>query len=371
MKLAIIGASAGQLPLCKKTKEIGVKTICFAWEKDAVCKPYVDKFYPISVLEKDEILEICKKEDIDGVVSNASELLVEIAAYLSEELNLQGNSYDIIRCIKDKSYSRELSQSIPELNTVRFKIYKSGEFPNFYPCIVKPTIGASKKGVHFVNNKNDFISAISSIEKTTNSDILIEEYIEGVEVSVESISNNGKHYVLQITDKVNSGPPNFVELEHHQPSSLNDIATRKINTVIQELLGKVNFKNGASHIELKITPENDVFLIEINPRGGGDEISNQLVYLSTGYDYLKGMIEVALDKFKEPILENKCYSGIYYLCKQTEYLQSFFEESESKPWLIQKVITDKQLKVATGNYDRNGFFIYQSNKKIQQKDITK
>lgn len=371
MKLAIIGASTGQLPLCLKAKEMGIETICFAWEKGAVCKPYVDRFYPISVLEREKILEVCKKERIDGVVSNASELLVEIAAFISEGLNLQGNSYKNIQSIKDKSYIRKLSHSIRELSTVRFKKYKSGVLPTFYPCIVKPTIGASKKGVHFIKNKDDFILAISSIEKTTNSDILIEEYIEGIEVSVESISYNGKHYVLQITEKINTGPPHFVELEHHQPSSVDDIVRSKIDVIIPELLDKIYFQNGASHIELKITSENNVFLIEINPRGGGDEISNQLVYLSTGYDYLKGMIEVALNKFKEPILENKCYSGIYYLCKQTEYLQSFFEESESKPWLIQKVITDNQLKVATGNYDRNGFLIYQSNKKIQQKDITK
>ena len=80
MKLAIIGASTGQLPLCLKAKEMGLKTICFAWEQGAICKDYVDKFYPISVLEKDEILEMCKLEKVNGVVSNASDLLAEITA---------------------------------------------------------------------------------------------------------------------------------------------------------------------------------------------------------------------------------------------------------------------------------------------------
>lgn len=371
MKLAIIGASTGQLPLCLKAKEMGIKTICFAWEKGAVCKPYVDKFYSISVLEKDKILEICKKETIDGVISNGSDLLVEIVAFIAEELNLQGNSHSMIHKIKDKSYVRELSKSVRGLESVKFIKHIENEYPDFYPCVVKPSIGASKKGVHFVNSKEDFVFAIDSIKAISDSDIITEEYINGIEVSVESISYNGKHYVLQITDKINTGPPHFVELEHHQPSSLNDIVISKINSIAPKLLDKVNFKNGASHIELKVTPGNDVFLIEINPRGGGDEISNQLVFLSTRYDYLKGMIEVALNKFKEPILENKYYSGIYYLCKQTEYLQTFFDEFVYKPWLIQKVINDKQLKVATGNYDRNGFFIYQWNKKINQKDITK
>ena len=83
------------------------------------------------------------------------------------------------------------------------------------------------------------------------------------------------------------------------------------------------------------------------------------------------MIEVALNKFQKPILDSKCYSGIYYLCKQTKYLQSFFEESLSKPWLSKRIINDKQLKLATGNHDRNGFLIYQWNKKIEHKNILK
>ena len=73
MRLAIIGASKGQLPICQKAKDLGIETFCFAWDQGAVCKEVVDHFYPISILEKDEIVELCKNLNIDGVVSNASE----------------------------------------------------------------------------------------------------------------------------------------------------------------------------------------------------------------------------------------------------------------------------------------------------------
>ena len=107
MKLAIIGASTGQLPLCLKARELGIETICFAWEQGAICKDYVDKFYPISVLDKEKILQICKTEDIDGVVSNASDLLAEISSYISEKMSLNGNLYKNILNIRDKKYVRE------------------------------------------------------------------------------------------------------------------------------------------------------------------------------------------------------------------------------------------------------------------------
>ena len=58
-KLAIIGASYLQLPLVKKAKEIGIETICFAWEDGAVCKDMADQFYPISIIEKENILNKC------------------------------------------------------------------------------------------------------------------------------------------------------------------------------------------------------------------------------------------------------------------------------------------------------------------------
>ena len=63
-KLAIIGASYLQKPLVEKAKEMGLYTICFAWADGAVCADVADKFYPISIVEKEKILAICKEEQI-------------------------------------------------------------------------------------------------------------------------------------------------------------------------------------------------------------------------------------------------------------------------------------------------------------------
>lgn len=73
-RIAIIGASTGQLPLCKKAHEMGLESYCFAWPKDAICKEYVDHFIPISIFEMDEIVRYCQEINVDGVVSNAFEM---------------------------------------------------------------------------------------------------------------------------------------------------------------------------------------------------------------------------------------------------------------------------------------------------------
>ena len=75
-KLAVIGASYLQLPLIRRAKQMGIETHVFAWECGDVGETEADYFYPISIIEKDEILETCIKIGVDGICSIASDLAV-------------------------------------------------------------------------------------------------------------------------------------------------------------------------------------------------------------------------------------------------------------------------------------------------------
>jgi hypothetical protein len=92
--LAIIGASYLQRPLVEKAKAMGLRTICFAWAEGAVCKDLVDVFYPISIVEKEQILDVCQKEHIDGICTIASDVAAPTVAYVAEQMGLVGNSYE-------------------------------------------------------------------------------------------------------------------------------------------------------------------------------------------------------------------------------------------------------------------------------------
>lgn len=365
MKIAIIGASTGQLPLCRKAKEMGLETYCFAWEKGAICKNIVDHFFPISIFDTNKIASICKRENIDGVVSNASEQIAIVISTLAKELKKPGVSPEVIKTIKNKAAVRKISSHIPELRTVRAQLFTGEKAAPFYPCLVKPCTGSGKQGVSFVKNDKDFADAIQYAKSAESDKILIEEFIDGNEISVESLSAKGKHFVIQITDKENSGPPHFVELSHHEPSSISQNIKHRIQAIISKLLSAVNYTDGASHIELKVTKTGEIALIEINPRGGGDEISNQLVTLSSGTDYLKGIIEIALGIFKKPTtLHIPQYAGIYFLCAQTKNRLNFFKNADKKSWLVEKKILNTSLQDATSNRNRNGYLIYCADHKI-------
>ena len=103
-------------------------------------------------------------------------------------------------------------------------------------------------------------------------------------------------------------------------------------------------------------------------RGGGDEISNQLVELSTGYDYIKGLIDISLGTFQRPQISNKYFSGIFFLCEQTQnYLKYFL--GKSSEFVVDKFIKSTTLTRSESNWDRDGYVIYKSDHRVSIEEL--
>lgn len=364
-KLAIIGTAEGQKQLYIKAKEKGIHTVAFSYNRGCIPSECIDEYYEISIMDKDLIVDKCRQTGVDGVISNGSELTANVASYVADRLNLECTPYSVICKLQNKFNTRLLTERVEELQPIRSYILDGDDItPYFLPCVVKPITGSSKDGVSFANSVEEFHNAIGYALASSNHPVLVEEFVQGKEVSVESISFQGKHYVIQITDKDSSGAPHFVELGHHQPSNLPDDIQKKIKKILPRILDAVGYASGASHTELKISEEGEIYLIEINPRGGGDEISNRLVYLSTGYDYIGAMIDVSIRSFYEPVLSDSKCSGIVFLTKQTEKLLPLFEKAHLQPWYVDGSIGSFDLKECMGNASKNGYIIYQSENRI-------
>jgi len=366
-KIAIIGASYLQLPLVQKARQMGLETHCFAWEDGAVCKEVADFFYPVSILEKELILEICESIDIDGITSIASDAAVPTVNYIAGKMGLIGNNFaDAAVCTnKFKMRKRfvEFGVSSPKF-VVSDDGYSTEGFR--FPVIVKPTDRSGSRGVKKIENSGDLqVAVVRAKHESFSGNAIIEEYISGSEVSVESISWKGNHYILAITDKVTTGSPYFVELEHHQPSQLSTEIQQKIKTETLKALNALNIQYGASHSEFKITDEGEVFAIEVGARMGGDFIGSDLVKLSTGYDFIKAVIDIALGEFEEPLIHSEKYSGVYFLCKETEHLLPLIKQQKKHNEIIKAEITDTDLHNTQCSADRSGYFIYQADKRFK------
>ncbi len=367
-KIAVLGASYLQKPLIDKANARGLETHCFAWDnEDASCKEIAHFFYPISVLEKELILEKCQQINIDGITTIATDICIPTIAYVAEKMKLTSNTVVSSILATNKGEMRRAferhnvnsPQSITVSNSEELQLQQLT-----FPLIVKPTDRSGSRGVTKVSNEKELAEAIErGVNESLEKKVVIEEFIDGDEVSVETISWKGKHYILAITDKVTTGVPYFVELEHHQPSALSEEIQHNIAIETIKALNAVQVEYGAGHSEFKINSKGEVYAIEVGSRMGGDFIGSHLVPLSTGYDFLKGVIDVALNQFSEPVFGNKKASGVYFLSKETEHLQSYFA-SENNFDVEKQLLKETLLNIKNSN-DRSGFLIYQSDTKIE------
>ena len=367
--LAIIGASYLQRPLVEKAKVMGLRTICFAWAEGAVCRDLVDVFYPISIVEKEQILAICQQEYIDGICTIASDVAAPTVAYVAEQMGLVANTYEASLRANNKWLMRQAftSANVPcpqhmcvtniDVDTIQTQMH--------LPLVVKPS---DRSGSLAVNKITDWAQLSSAIQEAQTAsfrgEAMVEEFIEGREISVEFISYQGKHYPLQITDKVTTGAPHFVELEHHQPSTLSAEMYSAIYTITERALQALGITNGASHAEYKITDDGRVYIMEIGARMGGDFIGSDLVQLSTGYDFVRGVIEVALGQFMAPVITKNVYSGVYFLSAETPAVADFIQQAHQYPAIVCSERTDEALHHITCSAERSGYFIYEDSKKF-------
>ena len=163
-----------------------------------------------------------------------------------------------------------------------------------YPCILKPTDNAGSRGVMLVNSESELLEAYQySVSQSRGGWVILEEYMTGPEVSVEIMVVDGEPQVLQVTDKLTTGAPNFVEMGHNQPSMLPSEDVEKIKDLACRAVKSVGINCGPSHVEIKLTPSGPK-MVELGARMGGDCITTHLVPLSTGIDMIKATIDVSL-----------------------------------------------------------------------------
>jgi len=365
-KLAIIRADDTQMPFILKAKEMGIETHCFAWDKEGYthCKGVANYFHPISIFEKEQILEECKKIKIDGIISKSDNAQPTVT-FVAQNMGLICNSYESALIANSKFSARKaflkngvksppFALASENVDLSRFK----------YPLIVKPVDRKATVGVTKVEKEDDLKNAIQHAQNESyNKEAIIEEFIPGYEVSVDSISNNGKHYVLAIKERELAVGVNCnVKIAGHCPTNLSSDIENKIKIETQKALDAINFRYGASNTEFRVNDDGEIFIIEVNPRMAGN-YSDILMKLHNGYDLVKGVIDVALGQFEEPVISEVKHSGIYFYTKETEWVKQIIINRKNDPDIIYAELNDLELPVLQYIGSNGGFFIYQSEKR--------
>lgn len=368
-KIAVIGANEPLEPFFKQVKALGYYIVGIAYEEGAVCKKYCDKFYPISFADKDTVLEICKQEKVNGITSFSLESALPTVIYVAQKMGLVSNAEECLHRLENKFTMREALNAAGISNPQYAIISKAEELDSIsipFPCIVKPADSGGSQGVTKVGNFKEMKAAfIRALDYSREGKVIIEQYIDGREFSVEYLSFNGRHVNIQITDNVTSGAPYFVELQHHQPANLTDEQRQRICSLVESALTALAVTNSPSHTEVKLNSKDELYVIEIGARLGGDFITSDLVRLSTDYDLVKGAMELAIGDFAIPTIENCHYSGVLFYSTLTPGIKKYIDNQEEYSFIVEAVRNEVEIEECKRNGDRNGYAIYQSNHKIE------
>ena len=379
-KLAIIGASYLQAPLIRRAKAMGLETHVFAWAAGDVGEKLADRFYPISIVEKEAILAECRKIGIGGICTIASDLAAVTVGYVADRMGLAGNSPACVLKSTNKHAMRQafekngdpspksiLVESVNDLQGAALK----------YPVIVKPLDRSGSRGITKLENPEkvdpagpenaapgtDALAAAIENAKSQGFEkkALVEEFAEGQEYSVEGLSWQGEHRILTVTKKYTTGAPHFIETGHLQPAGLCRETEEKIRRVVIHALDSLEITCGASHSELKMAPDGTIRLIEIGARMGGDFIGSDLVPLSTGVDFVGEVIRCAVPALTEDrrkdlikkakaageqakvVVRNARRDGIEVL-KKAQKNDGMSEDTEKEAEAEVQKLTDKNVK---------------------------
>lgn len=315
-KLMILGASILQLPAIEKAKEMGLDVLVVDMNPDAVGfnVPGIEKEI-ISTIDIQAVISAAKRHRIDGIMTLATDMPMRTVAAVAKEMNLIGIDEETALKATNKAEMRKALQlnnvPIPKFYVVSNKDeYKEVVKQFNIPFIVKPADSSGSRGIFEVkdiHNDDLIIEAYDYCHPFSKvGDVVVEEYMEGPEVSVETLTVNGECHVIQITDKLTTGAPHYVEMGHSQPTMLSNEIAEQISKVAKAANKAIGIKNGPSHTEIIVTKEGPK-IVELGARLGGDNITTHLVPLSTGVNMVECCIKIALGEI--PDIKKKWNKG--------------------------------------------------------------
>lgn len=315
-KLMILGASILQLPAIEKAKEMGLDVVVVDMNPNAVGfnVPGIEKEI-ISTIDIQAVISVAKRHRIDGIMTLATDMPMRTVAAVAKEMDLIGIDEETALKATNKAEMRKALQlnnvPIPKFYVVSNKDeYKEVVKQFNVPFIVKPADSSGSRGIFEVKNIHNDTLVIEAYEYchpfSKVGDVVVEEYMEGPEVSVETLTVNGECHVIQITDKLTTGAPHYVEMGHSQPTMLSNEIAEQISKVAEAANKAIGIKNGPSHTEIIVTKEGPK-IVELGARLGGDNITTHLVPLSTGVNMVECCIKIALGEM--PDIKKKWNKG--------------------------------------------------------------
>lgn len=366
-KIMMLGGNYFQMTATKAAKELGCHVISVDYLPSNPAHKYADEYYNVSTTDMQAVLELAEKLRIDGIVSYASDVSAPTAAYVAEKLHLPTNPYESVLKLTRKDLIR------PFMEKHKFNVPKGKSFTekkeafDFFksikkPAMVKPVDASGSKGVSKIWSEEEFDTAYNSAQEYSRSGIVIvEEFLqrEGYQIAGDGFLVNGELVFAGLMNehfdrKINP----LVPIGESYPSVLPEYLREKAKAEIQRLMSLLGMHMGALNLDFIIDEYEDVYILEIGPRNGGNLITDA-IKLAVGVDLAKYTILAALGEdcsgLKEENLKQYVSSFVIHSAQEGNFRKVKIKQDIEKDIVLKDVFVKPGEKIH--RFENGGFGI--------------
>jgi carbamoylphosphate synthase large subunit len=355
----VLGGSHLQQDFVEKVKKNGFVTHLVDYNPSCDARHVADFFHCISIDDLDGVLRLAYSLEIVGIHAVANELGNITANYVAEKLNLPCNGYQTALNTTDKTRMKRVLRENGLDTPISYEIKSFQELYGYdfcFPVIVKSSDRSAGRGV-FLANSNEQLESYYQLayDESFNKIVLVEEYVEGPQYSIETLCSPDVKQVIAITEMGFSGPPHFVETEHFLPARISDELSLKIRNYALKALEVFNICCGASHIEVRVRANGEITMIEIASRLGGWR--HWMIRASYQYDILQGIVNSSVGKPIENLAAKPSNLTIARSIISSSAYQQYLIEKENDSIFIADFVTGEPRHEATNLIEASGFYI--------------
>ena len=316
-KLMLLGGLRYLLPVIEAAHKLGIYVITCDYLPDNIAHKYSDEYHNVSIIDKDAVLTLARKLEIDGIMSFAVDPGVVTAAYVQEKMGLPGNPYESVCILQNKDRFRNfLTQhgfNVPKakgFSSIADALAEKYWYP--WPVIVKPTDSAGSKGVTRVDRWEDLEAALKvAFEHSISGRVIVEEFIEkeGCSSDSDCFSVDGQlKFVSFSAQRFDENAPNpYTPSAYSWPSTFTKEQEAYLTSEIQRLLTLLGMRTSIYNIETRVGTNGKPYIMEVSPRGGGNRLA-EMVRFATGVDLITNAVRAAVGE-KVVGVDQKTYEG--------------------------------------------------------------
>ena len=293
-KALVLAGGQPQIELIKELQARGYFVILADYYENPIAKEYADHFYQKSTLDVDAMRTIAVDEKVDMIITCCTDQALAVVSRLSEELGLPCYvGTDIGLWVTNKQYMKEIfrKNNIPTAEHQIVTDYSEVQNKN-YPLIVKPVDCNSSKGVVKVKSDEELKTAIeNAVGFSRTHTAVVEQFIDGKEISVDLFVTNGKAKVLSLScnEKIPSDNK-FIIYKNRCLYEGSEELYAKIEKVGQQIVDAFGLVNCPMLIQL-LNKDDDIWVIEFSARTGGC-VKYRMIELVCGVNIIKATVDL-------------------------------------------------------------------------------